>query len=239
MRAYGVLVLALVAACRSNAAGAGDSSSGPATLQSAAVFTAPTLKGRMREHDLHAGAARDAVARADLATASREARVLADMRLEGAEPTWRDKLEAMSRAAARVADAKSVGDAARALGALTRTCGDCHATLGRPPPAVGEPPRDTDTAAARMQRHSWAAQRLWDGLVGPSEDAWRAGARVLADAPLALPDAGPSVGTLAASMHDLGRKAGTAATDAARADVYGDVIGACSGCHGLHGGGPR
>ena len=59
----------------------------------------------MREHDAHGTAIRDAIAHADLELARREARVLADLKIEGdIDPTWRKKLDAMNAAASRLAD---------------------------------------------------------------------------------------------------------------------------------------
>lgn len=192
----------------------------------------------MRDHELRGAALRDAVARADLVAVRREAQFLAEMRLAGGvEPTWRRKLDAMNEAAARVGKARDLTEASRELPAVAQACGDCHAMLGGPKPVVGEPPAAASGVAARMQRHQWAAARLWDGLVVPSDDAWRAGAGVLADAPLepevVTPGKSPvpEIGALAASVHELGRKAGSAQTVQARGVIYGELIGTCASCH--------
>jgi cytochrome c553 len=217
-----------------------------ATLTSASVvIEPPTLKARMRDHDVHGAALRDAIERADLDTAHREAEMLAALRLGGGiEPTWRQKLDAMNAAAARVARANDLNAASRALAELTLTCGDCHTTLGGPKVVIGEPPSEDGGVVARMQRHQWAASRLWDGLVVPSDDAWMAGARVLADAPLEpelmTPGKTPvrEIGSLAASVHELARNARAAQRAQERGEVYGELIATCADCHERVSGGP-
>jgi mono/diheme cytochrome c family protein len=200
----------------------------------------------MRDHDVHGAAMRDAVARADLDAARREGMALATLRLDGEiDPTWRRKLDAMNAAAARVAEAKDLADASRGLSAVARTCGECHATLGGPPgPVVGEPPSEASGVLPRMRRHEWAAARLWDGLVVPSDDAWRAGAHVLAGAPLE-PEAltpgktrVPKIDSMVRSVRDVAQKASVAKSTADRVEVYGELMSTCSDCHGWRGGGP-
>lgn len=237
--ASALAILLLAPACRTKPE--------PTTLTSAPAADSRATKARMRDHDAHGAAVRDAVARADLDAARREARALADLRIEGElVPTWRTELEAMNASAARIVEAKDIGEASRGLAGLARTCGDCHAMLGGPAAVVGEAPEEAATGPLRMKRHQWAAARLWEGLVVPSEDAWRAGARVLQDAPLApeplavqgkVPVA--AVATLAQSVHALGRKASVVDAPVDRGAVYGELMATCASCHGLLGVGPR
>jgi mono/diheme cytochrome c family protein len=229
-------------ACRSNPNSPARADGGPPELTSARPPESPTLKSRMHEHDKHGTAIRDAITRADLETARREAKILADLRVEGMDPPWRKKLDAMNEAAARVAQAKDLPEAGRDLAALATTCGDCHATMGGPAPAVGEPPGDGSNLALRMQRHQWAAARLWDGLVVPSDDAWKAGARVLVDAPLEpegiMRNPPPNVVTLSRSVHELAKRAEVVGSAADRGGVYAELVSTCSACHKSLGGGP-
>ncbi len=238
--ALGPLVSALLAG-----AGCGRTHE-PAKLTSAPAGDETVTKARMRDHDVHGAKLRDAVARADLDAAHREARALAELRPEGdLVPTWRDRLDAMNAAAARVAGARDVAGASNGLAALARTCGDCHATLGGPVDTTGEPPPEGADVALRMKRHDWAATRLWEGLVVPSDRAWRAGARVLQDAPLKPETLTPgktpviAVDALAESVHALGRKASVVASPTDRGAVYGELMATCGSCHELLAGGPR
>ena len=237
----GALLLVL-ASCQ-----AAPSPEAPATLRSARASDAAVLKARMHDHDVIGASVRDAVAHADLVAARRHAKLLADFRIEGdPDSTWRKNLAAMSAAAQRVADAEDLTAASRDLAALARTCGDCHATLGGPHPVVGAAPgEDGASLSLRMQRHQWAAARAWDGLVVPDDAAWKAAARVLADAPLEpemlTPGKRPTLSTreLAASMHELGRNAQVAEAGVDRGAIYGELIAKCSACHQLLGGGQR
>lgn len=249
----------MFAGCRTNGAGRlDDVPPRPAKISSARTEAAPdagmaraatpespAVRARMHDHDKHGAALRDAIARADLDAARREAKVLSDLRIEGPiDPTWRRRLDAMNAAASRLVEAKDLGQASLRLSDLARTCGDCHATLGGPGPIVGTPPAEASGAVPRMKRHYWAAARLWEGLVVPSDDAWKVGASVLADAPLE-PEAltpgmtpVPKVGALARSVRDVAKKASGATSPADRATAYAEVISSCSTCHQWLGGGP-
>lgn len=237
-----VLVLGC-AGCRSSTpARAEEAPVAPATLTSARPPEPQTLGARMHEHDVHGGAMRDAVARADLDAARREATTLADLRVEGvADPAWQARLEAMNAAAARVARAKTLSEASRDVAEVARTCGDCH-RLGGPSPSVIEAPENAPGVVAGMKRHEWAVARLWDGLVIPSDRAWRAGARVLRDAPLQpeplTPGISPApaigelaIAVLATSVHDLAERASVANASVDRGAVYGELMTTCAACH--------
>ena len=105
-----------------------------------------------------------------------------------------------------------------------------------------KPPAWSDMES-HMQRHQWAIDRLWEGLIGPSDAAWSRGIRMLAEAPLhgteATWDEPAAAGDeLARRVHELGREAATALLPPARAAVYGEVLGVCADCHTRTGGGP-
>ena len=207
----------------------------------------PTVQLRMRDHDRQGLAIRGAVARGDLEGARREAAVLAQLPVAGPiDPAWKEKLDAMDAAARHVADAASLKEAARGLGPLAKTCGDCHEMLGRPWPAVEMPGgRASSGVRPDMVRHEWAASQMWDGLAVPSDDAWKAGAMILSEEPLApealTPGKSPvgQVGALEASVHDLGRKAQTTDQTQTRMQLYGETMATCGECHRWLGGGPR
>jgi len=200
----------------------------------------------MADHEKHGAALRDAVARGDLDGTRREANVLADLAADGSlDPAWRQKLDAMTAAADRIAKAPDLREASRDLGPLVTTCADCHSELGRPkPPVVGSPEDRASDVRSHMRRHEWAAAQLWNGLVIPSGDAWREGALALSEAPLApetlTPNEAPmpQIVALAESVHHLGRKAQAAQKPDARAELFGDTMATCAECHQWLGGGP-
>ena len=144
-----------------------------------------TVQARMQGHERHGDAMRDAVARGDLDGAKAEAKLLAELRIEG--PTgglWKQMFDAMKAAATRSTSATDVKDAGRDVGLVASTCGDCHTRFGRPGILIEPPGALSPGVRASMQRHQWATERLWDGLVVPSDDAWNAGALALSEAPL-------------------------------------------------------
>jgi hypothetical protein len=90
-----------------------------------------------------------------------------------------------------------------------------------------------------MIRHRWAADRLWEGLIGPSDTAWTAGASALIDAPLytdALTrdvEQYEPVTALTWTVHDIGARALMESDLTARAALYGQLLGTCAHCHEL------
>jgi hypothetical protein len=205
-----------------------------------------TIQARMQGHERHGDAMRDAVARGDLDEAKAEAKFLSELRIEG--PTsglWKQMFDAMKAAAARSTSTSDLKDAGRDVGLVARTCGDCHTSFGRPGILVEPPGALNSGVHASMRRHQWAMERLWDGLVVPSDDAWNAGALALAEAPLVPEQLAPGkspvprVGELAQTVHALALKAASAGRVDARAEVYGEVLSACAECHKWLGGGPN
>jgi mono/diheme cytochrome c family protein len=218
----------------------------PVHVMSSRIAESPSVAARMQQHEKHAALLRDSVARGDLASARREARVLADLKLDAsADRSWTDPLTAMNAAAAQLADADTQAEASRALARLALTCADCHAQLGRPGSSTFELERETWGVEGHMTLlHHAAALQMWDGLVVPSDDSWNAGARALSGAPLApeLLTPGktpvPRVGELASHVHELARKATTANDRVTRADLFGQMMTTCATCHQWLGGGP-
>jgi mono/diheme cytochrome c family protein len=142
-------------------------------------------------------------------------------------------LSDLGKAAGLIAQAEDLSTAASNTGQIGATCGGCHvATGGGPRFSLQAGPPPGDSQGATMVRHLWSVDRLWEGLVGPSDYAWLAGAKAL-EASLALP-----AGTLR-GPDALLRQVGNMAVEAqeiegqtARAEVFGRIIATCSQCHG-------
>jgi cytochrome c553 len=191
----------------------------------------------MKEHFTKAADMKASVIRGDLDTFKKSALWLAEHQLDGNLPaTWKTHLQGMQDAARAGRDAVDMRAAAAALGATGRACAACHEQLGKPRIQVGSPPAEGSGAQLHMIRHQWAADRMWEGLMAPSDDAWIKGSEVLADAPLHKePLAGPRsvsarVTALAKEAHDLGHRGRT--IDAKeRGKVYGDFLATCAACH--------
>jgi len=102
-----------------------------------------------------------------------------------------------------------------------------------------KPPEWADTISL-MQRHQWAAERLWEGLIGPSDVAWSRGTDMLVDVPLrpayVLDDTingvrSDVIDKAAHRVHLLGGQGTITSTPDARAELYGELLGLCADCH--------
>lgn len=219
-----------------------------AALAVAALACAPrtstNVEPRMLGHYQNASQLYGAAAGGDLARVHQTAAtLLANETGEGMpERAMRhvDDLRAFARLASTAPD---VGAASTAVARVAGTCGACHQTMKRGPRyrIVTGPPEGDTPVATRMLRHQWAADRLWDGLVGPSDESWRAGAAGLRDAPL-FTDAlthdvaqYEAVTRLAWTVHDVGARANPTHGQAERANLYGELLGTCASCHALLG----
>lgn len=150
-------------------------------------------------------------------------------------------VEELRTYAGLAARAPDVTSAASAVARVAASCGTCHRTMNRrlKYENVTGPPQGDTPVATRMLRHWWAADRLWDGLVYPSDEAWRAGASVLRDAPLFTDELTrdveqyEAVTKLAWTVHEIGARAGSVQDQSARAALYGELLTTCASCHRL------
>ena len=155
----------------------------------------------------------------------------------GMQP-WATHATRVRERAAAIANAPSVDEALRAEARLADACAGCHADAGvvpefrSPPPA----PADKPTVEARMARHLWAADRLWEGIIGDADDSWRAGLDVLSATPLPWSkvegDREP-LGKQLQRLADDARKMGRSTDRAERARAYGEILVTCAACHGV------
>jgi hypothetical protein len=148
---------------------------------------------------------------------------------------WAKQIELVRERAAAIAAAPAVDEACRRTARLVEACAGCHADAGaqadfRPP---HEAPPDVQTVAARMARHRWATDRIREGMLGDTDDAWRAGFAVLAATPLSWPQPKPNQDALAKRLQLLASQAlHDAGSDrAARARLYGETLIVCAACH--------
>lgn len=211
----------------------------PAVPAPAAAPSTPTPTALMKEHFSKVNEMKAAVVRGDLAAFREAAELLATRQLSGeVAEEWKVHLQAMQNAAGMGRDAADIAVASTALGDTGRACAKCHQALGkgRPVVEVGSPPAEGSGAALHMVRHQWAVDRMWEGLMGPSEDAWVKGSEVLGDAPLHQEAIAKGktvidrVGALAKETHALANRARTAPVDE-RGKMYGALLGTCTKCH--------
>jgi cytochrome c553 len=152
--------------------------------------------------------------------------------------SWAKQTAAVRDQAARLAEATTVDAACERAAKLATACAGCHVEAGvvpefRPP---GPKPPDAPTIDARMARHLWATDRLWEGIVGAADDSWLEGLDVLAAAPLEHPQISGDRRALAKQLQQLADGARRLrAIDALddRARAYGQILATCAGCHAM------
>ncbi len=185
---------------------------------------------------------RDAVIAGDLQQARAPAAWLAEHGGPPISPTsWEPYRVELRRIAKGLSDGATPAEAAKRTAEMAAICGLCHRAAGVPlerdMPALVE---ELNSGTVQlMKRHRWAVDRLWEGLVGPSDVAWAVGASVLADAALETSDVAndgpidPRRFELVEKLHRLGDSAPRAKRPGERAALLGELLGTCSGCHRL------
>lgn len=204
------------------------------------------VRAHMQEHFTKAGEIHAAILRGDLAATREPASwIMQHEPIEGSPPSWDPYVETLRGAADQVRQAADVQTAAMAASVMVQTCGSCHAALSEGVifTASPTPPSDPSTLS-HMARHNWAAERMWEGLAVPSQEAWAQGIQLLAEIPL-QPEAmsadsavAGEVAALANQIHDLGEEGAQAVSWRTRTSVYGRLIATCASCHQLLSAGP-
>jgi hypothetical protein len=134
-----------------------------------------------------------------------------------------------ARAAATAAQAApSLVAAAAALGALGNVCASCHLASGAPEVPIA-PEEPSEVTNPRMLAHAIASERLWAGLILPSDASWVSGMRLLAQVP-AIDQPSAEVSAAVRLLSELARRGENAEPDQ-RGQIFGDVLLTCSGCH--------
>jgi cytochrome c553 len=148
---------------------------------------------------------------------------------------WLIGIGRLQRIATVAADARTLAQASDAVAAMANECGRCHREMAPEPvldtlQALPEQPPG-ETLGDRMLRHGWALDRMWEGMVLPSERAWMLGANALAHAPERTPALPPQAQRDLEALKRLGADAADAPSWEARTEVYGKLLAACASCH--------
>jgi hypothetical protein len=213
----------------------------PAATAAASTPQPPDLGHHMRASFWDSLEARDALIAGDLARAQKAADHLAQTDYAALLPAdWMHWTAQLQQRAGELSLAADLGSAAQALGRIALVCGECHELhkTGPAHPRVQplpweDPPEELD---ARMQRHQQGIEQMWDGLVLPSEQAFRSGTVTITRAPLRAPEqaAAPIDEALKARIEEvraLAKDARRASTYEERGRVYGELISRCAQCH--------
>lgn len=204
----------------------------------------PTATGMlMREHFERAREARQAIIAGDIDAAKTEMAWLANNDPATGEipESGRPHLEHMREKARAFAAATTLTDAGQALGRMLTHCGDCHKSVNGGPNFAMPPLPEGDALADRMQKHRWAADRMWEGLVVQDEETYDAGANALTDVIIRQEELPQGVAeparlqAIADNVRNLAGEGAEAADWPARADVYGRFIATCATCHRMMG----
>lgn len=251
----GVLLGVLVTAC-------GDDGSSTAPTEPVASEVAPTppplpppppsaptgaeaVRTSMHGHYARARSVHDALVRADMDQARADMAVIATFEDANELPeNLRPLLQQMQAEAANFAQATTLTEAGTTVGHMLARCGACHIESHGGPNVAETPIPEGDTVEARMRRHQWASDRMFDGLLTASPETFREGNEALTSAPLTqseLPATASQppeqVVALTTHVRELGAEATHAVDDEARASIYGRYVATCGACHRLLDGG--
>jgi hypothetical protein len=160
---------------------------------------------------------------------------------KGLPANFKPYVELMRSDAREIARASDLKSAAKSVTRMARTCGNCH-SINEIKLEFGfdTMPADWADTVSLMQRHQWAADRLWEGLIGPSDAAWSRGTNMLVDVPLrpnyatdeSLNDEdSDEIDRVAHSVHVLGGHGLNAKTLDARSELFSELLVLCADCH--------
>lgn len=174
--------------------------------------------------------------RGKLEDAQRFATAIAEVPGAPAHGPWATNVVLVLDRAGAFARAKTIEEAFAREAELAAACGGCHVDTSVVPQFRAHPsaPADLSTTEARMARHRWAADRLWEGIVGAADEPWKAGLEVLAAAPLEW--SGKERIALARALQRQAnaarKRTGVDSLDS-RAAAYGQMLSTCAACHTL------
>lgn len=243
MRASPILLLVLACSCSPAEvpARAAPEAAKPVVEAPPRVNPPPETAARMAGHLRDAVRIKEAVIAGELDDVRAPARRLVEQIAADELPeAWRPHARTATRLAEAALAAGDLDAAAKAAAGLARACGECHTALadgptfappGAPPPSTAQDPK------SQMARHQWAADQMYQALVGRTDATWNAAADALADAPLRLEaitadvELPEDVLRLGDRVHELGRRARTTGDWEARATIYGDFLASCAACH--------
>jgi cytochrome c553 len=194
-----------------------------------------------RMHARFAAARRieQAIAFSDVERARSEAHELVALDEPDVLLTWRPYFDAIRDAAHQLELTGSVMGAARLAATLGRRCASCHEAIAARVTFPAEPrPPEAPRLAGQMLGHQWAAAEMWNGLIGPSDERWLAGARALTTVPLTIV-AQSVTPTSELDVDDVARirlyanRAVAATRQDARAELFGTLLATCAHCHAV------
>jgi cytochrome c553 len=239
MSRFGLPVSALIALMLI-VAGCGGSTP-PAEEQATPAAPAESVADHMADHFSHIRDIEQAVIRGDLEAAQAPAQwIVEHQTLSNLPADSAVYLAEIRNSASGVAATDDLGNAAVATATMVAACGKCHTATGVTPPMPDVPqPAGAEGITDHMKQHMQAVDLMYEGLAAPSDDLWKKGAGLLKASPLegeSLPqELSDDVKAAEARVHEMADRATNAADTGAKIAIYGELIGGCASCHGLHG----
>ncbi len=211
----------------------------PAALEVPAGSPATITQLHMSEHFVQAEAARKALLDGRVDEARASMKWMGAHRPDPRVPSeWGGWFELMQASALQGAQATDPVDVASSMAEVGNSCGGCHESIGRTA-RIPEPskPDVASGVAGHMATHKWASDVMWLALIEPSAELWTIAVEELGQEKLG-PDDFPEGMKTSASIDQWATQVHTAASGAkgddnpdTRADLYGEMIGGCIGCH--------
>lgn len=192
-----------------------------------------TLADLMKTHFTHAEDMRDAIVNGDFVSLHNGAQAISKpLRVADLPNRWSEHLDGMRASARKIDGEFNIERAAAGFAEVARNCATCHQTTGTTPPLAEypAPPVGAD-AKTHMLRHAWAAARMWEGLIVPSDERWLQGASLIAEESPVHTQGSATLSILSKELHALGKMAARATTQEERSRIYGSYISRCAGCH--------
>lgn len=181
-----------------------------------------------------------ALLRSDLDGARDQAARLARLEVPGELGAWERPFRLMREQSTRLATAPSAGEARRRATELATYCADCHMVKARAASFPALPAPETDgTLRGAMERHRWAADTMWLGIIGPSPTLWRSGLQAIGDLPVttehaATPDARLEMERLRRRLDQFGPSADRDLEGQGdRAARLAAILEVCAACHAV------
>jgi len=230
-----VSALAWLGAERSAAGEPGDPARHPP--ERARFVSAPTVRYHMQQHVRELRSVEQMLVDGHLAEAKALAFMLTKSEADPGMAPWAVEARETVDAARGLTAARTIEEALRYEVRVAEACAGCHLRTQQLPlfAAPSPVPPDQPTTAARMARHQWAVDQMWEGLVGADDQRWRAGLDVIKTTPPPF-SSRTTAPALAANLQQRARAAlarRTTETLGARATAYGEVLVTCAGCHAL------
>ena len=188
---------------------------------------------RMHERFSALARAEQALMFSDLDRVHLEAKYLGWLEEPDVLAQWKPHFAAIRERASILAESADPVAAGHAIAEVARRCASCHqASHAKLVWPDARPPAGSAQLATVMASHQWAAARMWEGLIGPSDARWLDGARRLAAAPIAITAESSVLGIEndVAKVHSLARRAVDVKD---RAQLYGDLLATCAHCHAV------